>query len=149
MRTWWKTAILYAGLGPVWLSVPVVLILRLVWGGSLSWAYESVVLRAPRDSWFSKRLAGLCLGPAMVLDEEADEKTVQHELTHRRQIEAWAFAGFVLGLLLAPFSWPLLPLVWLCVPVLGYFAGSLVAVLRGGRIYEDNPAEQAARDHVN
>lgn len=138
-------------IAPVWLaSVLAVLVMRPIWGGSLSWQDGVLVLRTAPESWFSKsRFLGACWGHAIILSSGAGEDTRRHELRHVEQVEAAAVAGLVLAIV-PTFSvhWLLGLLTWAICPALYYGAGMLVAVLRGEHFYEGNHLEEAARnDH--
>ena len=91
---------------------------RAVHGGLVRWRFQ------PR-TFISGGAAALTLGHVVLArDEETHHATRRHERVHVRQCERWG-----------PFFLP------------AYLLGSLLAWIRGGRPYRDNPFEREAYEN--
>ena len=103
--------------------------LTLLTGGKARWHTGVLETWGGFSTWLLKRLvplpdgaSAMTLGHVVIArDPEAHTRTRAHERIHVRQCERWG-----------PFFLP------------AYLAGSLIALARTGRPYEDNPFEREA-----
>ena len=111
----------------------LLLIPTLLTGGGARWVYGVLEIHGGLAGFFLRRCtllkggaSAMTLGHVVIgRDASALQWSRAHERVHVRQCERWG-----------PFFLP------------AYFAGLLIAVVRGGRAYRDNPFEREAYDEA-
>lgn len=132
-------------------SWTIMAVVRLLWGESQRVERGVLVVRLHPEKWLSKtwgkRWGGFCAGHGVMVDHDASDEIVKHELWHTVQVQEDSIAHLVPALMIgASIHWALALVYLLLAPLLQYGASMLVAWLNGGHPYYDNSRERAARD---
>ena len=103
------------------------------------------VLAATWRPWAAKRWKySTTLSRGMVLQADADERTVKHEFVHVRQVEDRLLLALIVSCLIASVQWNPWWLILWPTGVAWQLPNFLTAVLRGGDVYRDTEHERSA-----
>lgn len=143
---------------PLYVGMLIALVIHAMWGKEMKIQNGVLVTTLKEDSWpmrtWYKQWGGTCFGYGIMLAPNQVPETLIHEFVHTEQKEANTLFGLFTGLifsitigLMGAGALSLIPFLsfWILSAYFIYWAGSLIALLRGTKAYRDNHLEKAAR----